>query len=148
MGIVFRATFNAPYNFHLKVKLSSCLIKHQDIKTMEVCSIKLPSSVVRFTNRPPYPLWLEAEWAAEPVSTLPRIKPWSIDSPASRVHTVSQISVTLSADPSTKFNSQSVSTFRGKALPLSLYPEKFCTKTHKIARFDVLTAILLMIQIF
>jgi len=32
-GIWIRATFNAPYNFHLKVKLSSCLVKHQAIKT-------------------------------------------------------------------------------------------------------------------
>jgi hypothetical protein len=128
--------FNAPYNFHLKVKLSSYLLKHHAIKTYE--SVQHQASVVSGQVYDPTALnlwtdisvntgWVEADWAAEPMSTLPRIKPQSIDSPARRLHTVSQISVTLSADPSTKFNSQSVNTFRGKTLPLSLYSEKFCT---------------------
>jgi hypothetical protein len=106
-----RTTLNAPYNFHLKVKLSSCLLKHHAIKTYE--SVQHQASVVSGQVYDPTALppltdisvhtgWVEADWAAEPMSTLSRIKPQSIDSPAGRLHTVSQISVTLSADPTTK----------------------------------------------
>jgi len=84
MESVIRATFNAPYNFHLKVKLSSCLIKHRAIKTYG--SVQHQAGVVSGQVYDPIALhpwtdisvhtgWVEAEWAAEPACTLPWMKP-------------------------------------------------------------------------
>jgi len=83
-GVWIRATLNAPYNFHLRAKLSSCLVKYHAIKPYG--SVQHQASVVSGPVYDPTALhpWkdisvhtglVEAECAAEPLSTLPRIKP-------------------------------------------------------------------------